>query len=56
MSVISNDGAPLYYLSHRGFCDLERTKQYQQKMLIKDDKISMFDVIVESPMGAAILK
>ena len=33
--------------------------QYQQKAWMKDDKnsnSSMFDVTVESPMGAAILK
>ena len=33
--------------------------QYQQKAWIKDDKnfnSSMFDVTVESPIGAAILK
>ena len=47
----------IYYIVP--FCDLERTKQYQQKALIKQDKdsiFSMFNVTVESPMGAAILK
>ena len=37
----------------------KKTKQYQQKALINDDKnsiLSMFAVTTESPMVAAILK
>ena len=47
----------MYHIA--AFCDVARTMQCQQKARIKDDKnsdSSMFDVTVESPMGAAILK
>ena len=47
----------IYYIV--AFCDLERTVQYEQKAWMQYDKksvFSIFDVTVENPIGAAILK